>query len=149
MKAIATLSLIVVAYLLIPTTLSAKGNSATLSIKGVMILASNDSTETDPSLRAYEKNLRRLFRFKSYKRYGSGNTRLNLPGKSTMSMGRGHQVEVDAKPINQQKSRISIRWLRDGRSQINTTLVMTRGKPAVLGGPSVKGGNLILIITAH
>ncbi len=149
MKAIATLSLVVAAYLLIPITLSAKGGSSdTLSIKGVMILASNDTATTDPSLKAYEKTLRRLFKFKSYKRYGGGNTQLNLPGKSTMSIGSGHKVELNAKPINQQKSRISIRWLHRGRAQINTTIVMTKGKPTVLGGPSVKGGNLILILTA-
>ncbi len=150
MKAISTLSLIVAAYLLIPITLSAKERSSgSLSLKGVMILATNDATATDPSLKAYEKTLRRLFKFKSYKRYGSGNTRLNLPGKASMSIGRGHQVEVDAKPINQQKSRVSIRWLHSGRVQINTTIAMTKGKPTVLGGPSVKGGNLILILTAQ
>ena len=147
MKTITTLLFLIAVYTLIPITLSAQGDS--LSIKGVMILASNDSTSTDPSLKAYEKNLRRLFNFSSYKRYGSGNTQLSIPGKSTLSMGHGHQVEIDVKPINQQKSRIGIRWVKNGKLQINTTVAMVRGKPAVLGGPSVKGGNLILILTAH
>lgn len=118
------------------------------SVNATLIFASSQGESIDPALKAYEGNLKRLFKYSSYKLQGRSSTNLNIPGKSTISLGSGHKVELSAQPSDGKKIRLSVKWSDSRRMLFNTTINQDRGKPLILGGPSApsQNGNLILVL---
>lgn len=118
------------------------------SVKATLIFASSEGESIDPALKAYEGNLKRLFKYSSYKLQGRSSTNLNIPGKSTMNLGSGYKVELNAQPSDGKKIRLNVKWSDSRRMLFNTTINQDRGKPLILGGPSApsQNGNLILVL---
>lgn len=117
-------------------------------VDATLIFASSQGESIDPALQAYEGNLKRLFKYSSYKLQGRSSANLGIPGKSTISLGSGHKVELNAQPSDGKKIRLSVKWSDSRRMLFNTTINQDRGKPLILGGPSApsQNGNLILVL---
>ncbi len=117
-------------------------------VDATLIFASSQGESIDPALKAYEGNLKRLFKYSSYKLQGRSSANLGIPGKSTINLGSGHKVELSAQPSDGKKIRLSVKWSDSRRMLFNTTINQDRGKPLILGGPSApsQNGNLILVL---
>ena len=106
------------------------------SITGVLLSASNEHGETDRRLAAYEPTLRRILRFESYRFLGEDSASLGVPEKGQLSLGNGHQLEIETEAVDGKGIHVRVRWIANGRTLMNTGLVLKAGVPAVLGGPS-------------
>ena len=127
---------------------STSANAQQTSVGATLIFASSQGEGIDPALRAYESNLKRLFKYSSYQLRGKSNARINIPGKASMNLGGGHRVELDAQGSTGNKVRLSVKWSNQRRMLFNTTINQDKGKPIILGGPSApsQNGNLILVL---
>lgn len=106
------------------------------TIEGILITASSEPGQTDRRLAAFEPTLRRILRFESYRFAGEGSTSVNVPGEETLSIGRGHELAVTVERSDGKSMQVKVRWTAEGRTLMNTGLVLRPGVPAVLGGPS-------------
>ena len=127
---------------------SPKSEAQQANVSATLIFASNQGNSFDPALKAYESNLKRLFKYSSYKSQGRSVAQINLPGNSTINLGSGHKLTLNAQAGDKGKIRLSARWSDGRRNLINTTINMSKGSPAILGGPSApaQNGNLILVL---
>ncbi|MEZ5277013.1 MAG: hypothetical protein R3F07_11585 [Opitutaceae bacterium] len=118
-----------------------------VSIKGILILASNDAGPTDSSLSKVEPTLRRLFKFEGYRQVGRTSTRVDVPGKGQLTFG-GDVLAIETTGDGGGTVRARVTWRRGDQTVINTTVRMKPGVPTLLGGPSARGGkgNLIVIL---
>lgn len=114
--------------------LAADGGQA--NVRAILVLASNQHGATDERLSAYEPTLRRILRFESYKLAGEGAAALAGGRKSSVRLGRGHTLELEAEKGDGKGVRLRVNWQDGGRSLMNTGLVLRPGVPAVLGGPA-------------
>jgi len=106
------------------------------SIQGILISASNDKGETDRRLMPYEPTLRRILRFESYRFLGDDQASIGTGEKGHLSLGEGHEVEIETESAEGKSVRLRVRWTKGGRVLMNTGLALRAGVPAVLGGPS-------------
>ncbi|HCR30087.1 MAG TPA: hypothetical protein DIV79_08730 [Opitutae bacterium] len=130
-------------------TLSATSATAQqTNVSATLIFASSQGDGIDPALRAYESNLKRLFKYSSYQLRGKSNARLSVPGNASMNLSGGHRVELVAQESSGNKVRLSVKWSNQRRMLFNTTINQDKGKPIILGGPSApsQNGNLILVL---
>lgn len=128
-----------------------ESNAQQTSVNATLIFASSQGEKVDPALKAYESNLRRLFKYKSYELQGRSKANVNIPGKATINLGSGHKVELSAQPSDGKKIRLNVRWSDSRRLLFNTTINQDRGVPIILGGPSApsQNGNLILVLVSR
>ncbi len=112
-----------------------------VGIRGTLILASNNGNGMDSSLRAYERQLKRL-NFASYKSIGRGATKVTVPGSGVIRLAGGFQVEIKAQPASGKRIPVEIRWKKGSKTLIHTSGAL----PLVLGGPSHQDGTLILVL---
>jgi hypothetical protein len=120
-----------------------------VTIQATMILASDQPTAQDPRLDNIEYKLRRTFRFEYYKHIGEGSAAVNLPGATVLNLGGGFQLNLAAADAGKGRVRAAVQWMRGGDAVLNTTVVMSRGVPVVLGGISHEGGTLIVTLVAQ
>ena len=120
-----------------------------VSIQATMIHASDTPVAQDPRLDNIEYQLRRTFRFEYYKHIGEGSAAVNLPGATVLSLGGGFQLNLSAADAGKGRVRATVQWMRGGDVVLNTTVVMNRGVPVVLGGISHEGGTLIITLVAQ
>ncbi|MDQ8202002.1 hypothetical protein [Pelagicoccus sp. SDUM812003] len=113
-------------------------------IQATLILGTNDGGGVDSQLKRYEKNLKRVLRFDTFRQKGSGSASVSLPGKASINVGQGQSVSIEASDAGGGKLRIAARW-----AQISTTVVTPRGQPTVLVGPASGSGKLILLLVAN
>lgn len=106
------------------------------NIQGILISASNERGETDGRLAAYEPTLRRILRFESFRFLGDDSVSLAAAEHGRLSLGNGHQLEVEADQADGKGIQVRVRWMAGGRTLMNTGLVLRPGVPAVLGGPA-------------
>jgi hypothetical protein len=122
-------------------------NDAPLHVRALLVVASNQPGESDSRLAPYEPTLRRILRFETYRLAGEDGASLSAPGSAELSLGRGHQLQLEADRNEGRASRVRVRWQESGRSLINTGLALRPGVPVVLGGPSTgKGGEVWAVI---
>ncbi len=126
-----------------------QAEAAKVSLRGTMILASNEKGLNDAKVKRFAGKLHRLFNFAHYRHYGEGSASIEMPGESSFSLGSGFRMEVKISPAPKNKIRAGVRWMKGKTTFINTVLVMQKGAPAILGGPSHEGGNLIVILEAY
>ncbi len=106
------------------------------NVQGILISASNDKGETDQRLGPYEPTLRRILRFESYRFLGDDSASLGPSEKGRLSLGQGHELEIETEASGDKAVHLRVRWVKGGRTLMNTGLVLRPGVPAVLGGPS-------------
>jgi hypothetical protein len=121
---------------------------AKASVRGILVLASNEKAGTDARLAPFEPNLRRILRFESYRHAGEGSASVSIPGKASLSIGRGHKLEIEPESASDGTIKARVTWTGDGKALMNTVLVLRRGVPAILGGPSSggPGGEVFAVI---
>ncbi len=146
-----SLALAIALFAAVASLAAGNAQGQQVNLNATLILASPQGSGIDPALKAYEGNLKRLFKYKSYRVQGRSEARVSLPGESTINLGSGHRLTLNAQTSGGGKIRISVRWSDGRRTLINTTLNMTKGVPALLGGPSApsQNGNLILALVAR
>lgn len=105
------------------------------SFRAIMIVASKQKGETDRRLAPYEPTLRRILRFESYRFLSEDTGAIAVPGKGVLSLGSGHQLELETEQTGEGTRRVRIRWTAGNRVLMNTGLSLRPGVPAVLGGP--------------
>ena len=67
---------------------------------------------------------------------GDDNASLGASEKGHLSLGEGHELEIETESSEGKSVRLKIRWVRNGRVLMNTGLILRPGVPAVIGGPS-------------
>lgn len=133
--------------LLAVTGLFATARAESASVQGILITASNESGRTDGRLAQYEPTLRRILRFESFHFVGEDAANLDVPSSGSLSLGAGHDLEVTAERSDGKAIHVKVRWNANGRTLMNTGLVLRPGVPAVLGGPSTgKQGEVYAVI---
>ena len=121
--------------------------ASSTGVLGILISASNESGATDSRLAEYEPNLKRILRFESYRFLGEDSTSLDVPGAGRLSIGSGHQLELETEAVDGRGIHVKVRWQQGGRTLMSTSLVLRAGVPAVLGGPSTgKKGEVFAVI---
>lgn len=118
-----------------------------VSFKAVMIYATNEPGEQDTRLKQVEPKLRGVFRFKRYQHYGAGSSSTALPGKASLSLGKGHKLDLKVSHADQGKVRAQVRWTRGGEKLMSTAYVLNRKDSTVIGGPSHDKGKLIVVLS--
>jgi hypothetical protein len=102
------------------------------SVRALLIIASNTKGGSDPKLGRYEETLRRNLPFESFRYAGEGSVSISGSGRATLSLARGHRLELDGEGGSGRGIRMKVRWF-DGRREVMTTaLVLQPGVPAVL-----------------
>ena len=122
---------------------------APVTIRAVLILASDRQAAQDPRLDLVEYKLRRMFRFEYYRHYGEGSAAVPLPGQATLELGRGFRLKLSASSAGKGQIRAGVHWLRGDEVVLNTAVAMNPGIPVILGGISHEGGTLIVTLTAE
>ncbi len=118
------------------TGLLAVARAERTSVQGILITASNERGQTDGRLAQYEPTLRRILRFESFHFVGEDGTSLDVPASGSLSLGKGHELEVETERSDGKAVHVKVRWMAGGRTLMNTGLVLRAGVPAVLGGPA-------------
>lgn len=132
-------ALLVFAGLFVPAQASAAEFSA------LLVTASKSAGPSDARLKPYEATLKRILRFESFRLVGEGSTEINGSGKGRISLGGGHQLQLELAGAN--ASRVDATWQQGDRALMKTGLTLRPGVPAVLGGPGTgKDGEVYAII---
>jgi hypothetical protein len=142
------LTLVPLLALLLAPAAAVAGDPA-LSIEAMLIHASNNPAPLDTRLDKVEYKLRRVFQFEHYRYYGGATVPLTVPGASVMDLGHNNKLTVNATGSHKGRVEASLKWENESGVVLNTTVVMSRGVPVILGGGMQEGGTLILSITAH
>ena len=69
-------------------------------------------------------------------------------GETTIDLGKGHSLEVKLRKDKGDKVKAEVRWVRDGKAVVSTSVTMAHNQPVVLGGVKSDGGTLIVTLTA-
>lgn len=141
--------LVLFAFAVCSLASSATSHAESSQIQATVVLASSDNSGMDPQLQKYASNLKKLFKHNSFKRYGGSNGQIELPGSTNLNLGKGYQLNLVATPVDGGRIRLNAKWIQGSRTLIETTLVVTRNRPSVLGGPRVENGELILLLVAR
>ncbi len=109
-----------------------------VSLRGILISASNTKRESDRRLAAYEPTLRSILRFESYRYLGEDHTMLKASEKSELLVGDGLRLEIDTERADGQSAHIRVRWATGGGKNLMGGAFVLRpgGAPVVLGGPA-------------
>jgi hypothetical protein len=122
-----------------------------VTLQAILVIASDDG-ETDPSLAPYEATLKRVLRFKSFRRVG-GATAAPLAAKqeATLAIGGGYSLDVWINWITDRETEFGARWFTGKATLANTTITRPRQSTAIIGGPAAKegGGTYAVIIVAR
>lgn len=113
-----------------------------VTVKGILISASNESGESDRQLAAYVPNLRRILRFESFRHLGEDSASLAVPAKGELSLGEGQRMELTTESADGKTVLLKVRW-----GSVRHEYVLQRGGITVLGGSSTgKKGEVFAVI---
>jgi hypothetical protein len=102
-----------------------------VTVKGILISASNESGESDRRLAAYVPNLRRILRFESFRYLGEDSTTLAARDAGELSLGDGQRVSLVTESADGKTVLLKVRW-----GSVRHEFVLQRGGTTVLGGSS-------------
>jgi hypothetical protein len=106
------------------------------AVQGILLTASNESGQTDRRLAPYEATLRRILRFETFHQVGEDRATLDVPASGSLSLGDGHELQLETERGDGKAVHLKVRWTAGGRTLMNTGLTLRPGVPAVLGGPA-------------
>ncbi len=132
--------------ILLFTSLAALGPvtraAESVTVKGILISASNESGESDRQLAAYVPNLRRILRFESFRHLGEDSASLAVPAKGELSLGEGQRMELATESTDGKTVLLKVRW-----GSVRHEYVLQRGGITVLGGSSTgRKGEVFAVI---
>jgi hypothetical protein len=113
-----------------------------VTVKGILISASNTTGESDRRLAAYVPNLKRILRFESFRYLGEDSATLAVPANGGLSLGNGQQVSLTTEGSDGKTVLLKVRW-----GSVRHEYVLQRGGTTVLGGASTgKSGEVYAVI---
>jgi hypothetical protein len=113
-----------------------------VSVRAILISASNESGESDSRLAAYVPNLKRILRFESFRFLGEDSASLAVPGSGDLSLANGQHVELVTESTDGKTVLLKVRW-----GSVRHEYVLQRGSTTVLGGSSTgKKGEVYAVI---
>ena len=134
--------------LVLPIHFAEAGGQVTL--KAVMIHASNTPAPIDQRLERIEYKLRRVFGFEHYRHAGQGSITLALPGEGTIDLGGGYTLRVQSSDGKDGRIRTKVTWIKGGTTLLSTSTRVKRGAPpTVIGGASQGKGKLIVTLVVR
>lgn len=119
------------------------------SLRATLILASNEPAAQDPRLDTVEYKLRRVFGFEYYRHYGENTAAVAIPGSTSLTLGHGNRLQIHLSGAGDNRLRAQVQWFRGEDLVLNTTVVVDRRAPVVLGGVSHENGTLIVTLQAE
>jgi hypothetical protein len=120
--------------------------SAEVTIKAMLIYASNDPAPLDDRLQRVEYQLRRMFPFEHYRHFGQDSRTLSLPGEVTLDLGRGHRIVAELSKGDDGEVHAWVRWMSGDTTVLNSGFSMKKGAPTFLGGPTHENGKLLVTL---
>lgn len=121
-----------------------------VSVRAVLIMASNTKGPADPRLAPYEAELQRNLPESSFRFMGEGATRVSGRGNATIALAQGHRVEIEGEDKTPRDGiSLRVRWMNGDNLVMRGTLTLERGLPLVfLRRPSGDGEVPIVIVIA-
>jgi hypothetical protein len=120
-----------------------------VALKATLILASNEPAAQDSRLDNVEYKLRRVFGFEYYRHYGESTAAVAVPGSTSLTLGHGNRLQIHISGAKDNRLRAQVQWFRGNDLVLNTTVVVDRRTPVVLGGVSHENGTLIVTLQAE
>jgi hypothetical protein len=115
-----------------------------------LIQASNQKGEVDPRLKDIENDLRRLFRFSSYKLAAQKNSTLSPGSTQTLKLNAQFVLVLTLKSHSSSQSTMAVQLQWNKKPIINTTARMNKGANLILGGPpDPSGGAWMLALKTY
>lgn len=109
------------------------------SVRAILVIASNAEGRTDPQLAPYERALRDVTRYQSYRVAGGGSASVPAGGRGSIDLPGDNSVQLRSEGG-------SVQVMRGNRG-----IPVARGSPViVLGGPANdKGDKYAIIVTVN
>jgi hypothetical protein len=107
-----------------------------VSVRGILVAASNEPGESDSRLSTYVPNLRRIMHSESFRMLGEDSASLAVPAKGNLSLG-GQGVQLSTESADGKTVLLHARW---GAAQ-QDYMIQRSGGTLLLVGPSDKKGN--------
>ena len=135
--------LLLAAFVAAPRALAAERTS----VQALLIIASHEKTPADPRLAPYEATLQRNVPESSFRLVSESSATVSGTGRATISFGREHKVELEGEAGA--GIRLKVKWSDGRRVVINSSFVLERGVPLMLGHrPSGDGEVPIVLLIA-
>jgi len=111
-----------------------------------VVKASRTSTIVDPELKDLSKELGML-NFKGFVLFKKATLRLGKGKEGEVSVGGNRVVVIGFQGLDESsRARVRVRILENNHETFQTTLLMSSGGKALIGGPPIEDGNLLLRI---
>ena len=108
-----------------------------VTVRGLLIAASQEPGESDPRLGSYVAHLKRIGRFESFRLLGEDSATIAVPGNGTLSMG-GQTVQLTTEGEGG-KSELRARWGSVNQQIVNSTTV-------IIGGSTGRKGEAYVVL---
>jgi hypothetical protein len=135
-----TLALLLASGALLPAVRAAEA----VSVRAILIMASNAKGAADPRLAPFEATLQRNVPESSFRYVAEGSASVPGSGTATISLGNGYSVELQGRGSPQ----LAVTWKQGNRTMVPTQ-ELQRGGTALLGRrPSTDGEVPIVLVIA-
>jgi hypothetical protein len=111
-----------------------------VTVQAILVVASDDGA-TDASLKPYESTLRRVLRFKAYRRVGGGTTKIAVGRNGSIPLGAGQTLEIEIENAWNDQVIAAFKWWNGKLNLANSSMQRPRKSVAVLGGPATADGD--------
>jgi hypothetical protein len=123
---------------------------AQVQVRFRVIRASNVGQGFDPSLRDVHNELGSLFSFTSYRLLRDEKLNLSLNQPASISAHEGRIIiESTLVGLYRGVGELRIRVVREGRDILNTRVRLSPGRTVIIGGPRVRDGVIIYVVSAN
>ena len=117
-----------------------------LSVK--IILASQKSGQSDPSLKRFKDELDDLFRYSSYKLLSRDNLKLNQKKSGMIALPGNRSMKITSQGISGGRVTLQEEMFKDNRQIFQTVVRLLNDSEVTVGGPKHEDGNLLINIFA-
>ena len=115
-----------------------------VSVRAILVIASNAKGAADAKLAPYEAVLQRNVPESSFRFAGEGSVSVSGSGKATISLGQGHRIELIREAGG--GIRLKVQWMNGDRLVIGTGIVFEPGVPVILGRRSSGDGDVPIVL---
>jgi hypothetical protein len=115
-----------------------------ISVRAVLIIASNEKGPADPKLAAYEATLQRNVPESSFRFAAEGSASVSGNGHATLTLGQGHRIELEGESGS--GIRLKVEWMNDGKLFVGGSFILEPGVPLMLGRRPVGDGQVPIVL---
>lgn len=120
--------------------------SEAATLEATLIYASGEPASLDRRMDNIEFRLRRLFKFEHYQLLDQKTAAIGPKSETDISFVDGYSLHLTTGKGGENGFPVTIVWYKNGTKLMSTGIKVGKSKPAVLGGPAYRKGNLILSI---